>query len=201
MITYLLFSESDIGIHKKKSNDEVVILFSLRFPPKVVSKKSSFGDVLLHFKNNLAKNDTYSKALATYESLVSSPDNHIKVLLGFDSDETGEAMAISLKENLIRDGVNRLDIIRMPLSENGYIVVRKHSKSEQYKKFLSLQEDLMKRLRRKKIKRSGGFAKIISLLTIIKHKNITLPFRHKGVVDTHGTSTATVITKILTGEG
>ena len=194
---YLLFTESDIGIHKKEAaSNEQIELSVLTFPLHVIKKDKEYS-----FSVNLFNNTTYSSALNRYfHAIKDALYADVQILIGYDIDESGEGMSEAIRSNLIEDGVPSEKILRMPLTEKGYVVLKNFSETGSYKRYLYLQQELMLKLRRMKVKKNVGFSKIMSLKHAVRSRGKTPSLKHHGVVDPNGTSTATVVTKFITGE-
>jgi len=193
----ILFSESVIGIHRKSSNDtEVYEIISLTFPP-VVGKSD---DGVLYFKNNLRNNKDYVRALALYIDNKSKWKN-VSFAIGYDDDDAGHFMSEALRENLISSGVSNRDIFRTPLTEAGYMLIQSFSDTTELKKFLYIQQNFRNMVRSSGIRKNVGFSKIISLKYIykVRHRTLKIPENDK-VINSEGTSTATVTTQFMTGE-
>jgi len=190
---YILFSESDIGVHSPSSTNKATFtVIPLVFPPLV--KKTEEG---LVYASSLVENEQFLFALSLYRK--ERDKRKVSFLVGYDIDEMGEAMSESLLENLEREGIPSESIIRMPLTYEGYIVVREFTRDSLYKKFLFLQQEFMKTLQTMGIKKHVGFAKALSLMGVVIHRLKVFKI-DTSEISLSGTSSATCVTKEITGE-
>lgn len=196
---YILFSESDIGIHYKKSEQlEVFEVVSLTFPPKVEKIDNGDGSTTFRFKNNLKKNSKFRQALELYKRNKKLYKTS-SFLIGYDDDEVGESMSEAMRENLLSEGVPHKDIFRMPLTEYGYVMIRSFLDTEKYKKYLYINDLFIQFQKKNGISKGSGFPKVFSLKYIMAKRGSEIKFGEQ-TINPAGTSTAVAVTNIILNE-
>lgn len=185
----ILFSESIIGFHSKIDTHCEII--PLSFIPQIKEKENGG----LYPFVNIDKIKRVEQLINDYKSGIK-----ITFLIGFDLDENGEFMAQALRNYLISKSVRKDDIIRTPLTEDGYLSVNKFLDIADYIKFRKLQKDFSLMLKENKV----GDINIIELLSLKyldkkKGKYIELESL-KNSINLEGTSTVTFITNNLLHE-
>jgi len=196
---YILFSESQIGAHQNEGNDEEeVIVVALTFPVRV--KKTEDGTIV--FENKITKNESFRRAMHLYQEGIELGFDNVAFLVGFDYDEAGEEMAEMVREALISEGVPSRKIYRTPLTEVGYVMLKRFANTEKLKLYLYYQQKFMSTLRSLKISKAVGFAKALSLkyLLLVKKRKTDISLIGDPNINNKGTSTATIVTKFITGE-
>lgn len=178
-----LFSESDIGYHSKSVIDCEII--PLVFIPKIIKKNNDFFPYA-DLKNNTDLLDAIARGKT--------------FLIGFDLDENGELMAHSLKNFLIEKGIKQEDIIRTPLTEDGYIATNSFLDISGYAKFRYYQEEFLKELRRAKLPRMT-IMDLLALKYLNEKKGKDMVLSNYKKINFNGTSTVTFITNNLLKEG
>lgn len=190
----ILFSESNIGIHRLKDTDtEEFRVLVLTFPSKVAKQENK-----IVFSTNLHKNHVVTEAVSLY--LKERASREVFILVGYDSDENGEVMSSALRGNLMALGVDPAIIVRTPLTFERYIVLRRFAETGLYRLFLNFQQEFSSILRLNNIRKNVGFAKSISLMHIFENRGKRFAIDENDGVNLVGSSTATLITKEITGE-
>jgi hypothetical protein len=198
---FVLFSESLIGAHQNEGNKtEEVIVVALTFPVRV--KENSDGDIV--FEDTIRGNANFKRGLALYKEGIEEYED-ASIFIGFDLDETGEELSEITRAALMLEGVPSRKIYRTPLTEVGYIMIKNFADTTTLRKFIFLQQTFMSKLRSKKISKAVGLIKAFSLKYILRVKKkgigvILVGKEAKNVINNKGTSTATVVTKCITGE-
>jgi len=198
---FVLFSESVLNTHRvPDTKNETYSTYALTFP---VKPSRNNGEIC--FAANLLENEVYIKAISDYKNAIKERNSgkNVFILVGFDGDLAGETMSEALRENLIKSGVQKSQIIRTPLTERGYRVIKNFSDSDaldEYKELRMFQEDVRQILRQNNIKKNVGFSKIISLKNIAGRKGKVFSLDSDTSLNLNGTSLATMATKFTTGE-
>ena len=135
----------------------------------------------------------------TYRDLLSEALTGRRIIFGYDLDEQGQLMASVLYYQLVFDGVDKSQMARMPLTENGVAYVGSFYDAEQMKEALSyriLERVFMARLLKNGVKAMGlRKAAALSILTSTVERGDRVQN-----LNPEGTSTVTYITKCLLGE-
>lgn len=194
---YILISESKVGVHAKAPFEEFR-MFAFTFVPRVTKDRAG----RFSFTTNVQGIAAFAEAVALYKNTLGSGADPI-ILVGYDLDLMGEAMSAALKENLIMAGVDPFDIIRMPLTEKGYVMMKMFPDLTEYKKFLYLDHLYMKHARSAlpKGSRVFGIRKTMAIRYLCRHRGATFNLAKIPGVNSKGTSMATFISKrIMRGE-
>ena len=113
----ILVSESKMAAHNAYPNLDICFI-SMNIPLNIKHN----GKKYINGTQNLTSDD-FKALMNTYNS---SKDkyNRVYVWIGFDADEQGEYMAVTLKEILERNGVKEEEILRTPFFADNYIVAQ-----------------------------------------------------------------------------
>jgi hypothetical protein len=191
MKTYILISESLVGIHKPDPSwEEDIRSYALVFPPKA-SPDSPLQD--------LRGNSTFRQIVKEAKKLKAA-GKFGGFLVGYDLDFSGEVMAASMKDSLMKESFEEKEIIRCPLTQDGYIFLKgwpdispliEYSNLE--KRFIALQKE------------AGlspvGLEKALSLKALINFGGRSISINAPDTNPENGTSLATVLHKVMGGEG
>lgn len=107
-MNFILFSESKIGIHSDIDIDCQIV--PIVFVPTILKQENGTNQAFINLDNNL-----------NIQNVISNSTTETIFLVGFDLDENGEFMAHALKNYLISKNIDKKQILRMPLAEDGYI--------------------------------------------------------------------------------
>lgn len=174
----LLIAESTIGYHSM--SNKYVQEYALVFIPKIIEENGKYKAVI-----NLENNETMKEILIEYEK------GNCRILLGFDLDENGELMAQALRDYLLSKQVNRNDLIRMPLTEDGYIAMCDFLDISDYLRYRYLQQKFTNSI--KKIKSKLNIRQILSLKYLHIRKQKTIHLEENTEINLKGTSTFTYL--------
>lgn len=181
MSSYVLFSESKIGFHSVVNIDCTII--PLAFVPNIKTNKGNFYPYI-----NLDKNLQIKKILTIQDMIF---------LIGFDLDENGEFMSHALKNYLLEKGINEKNIIRTPLTEEGYIGFNSFLDIEKYVIYRSLQKEFSLKLKKENLG-SMGLVDFLSLKYLEKKKGKMIETEKlTEKINVEGTSTITFVTNNL----
>lgn len=180
----ILFSESNIGIHNKYSTDCKII--PIVFIPTVNKNGNIYKPFINLDDNNLIR------------SLLEKENTY---LIGFDLDENGEFMAQALKNYLISKNIDEANIIRTPLTEDGYIATSDFLNINDYCKYRYFQDIFQKKMKKMKLPLMS-IMDLLALRYLIKQKGKKIEFsKLENTINLNGTSTITFITNNLLKEG
>ena len=174
----LLIAESNIGYHSM--NNKCIREYALVFIPKIVEEKGKYKAVI-----NLENNETMKEILEEYSS------GNCRILLGFDLDENGELMAQALRDFLLTKQVNKNDLIRMPLTEDGYIAMCDFLDISDYLRYRYLQQKLTNLTKKNKSKLN--IRQILSLKYLYMRRAKTIHLEENTEINLQGTSTFTYL--------
>lgn len=203
---YILISESIVGVHAKKSSaKEVYKTFAITFP--VSSAKTLSGDYEISIpitKEREAKGSLRRK----YEEIIeihngSKSDSSFRsshILIGHDSDKNGNLMATTIRKTLLAMGVPDDDLVRIPLTEWGYIGIQcfiEEKKIPGYLEYKSLDKKFIAH-QKPATNKAAGLIKQASLKYAYQFsgKKIEGIFEQEHI-DSKGTSTATTTVKFM----
>lgn len=187
MKTYLI-CESTIGYHSETNEDNCDIIPFVFIP--TVSKSHTGLEVYVNCKN-IQIND----AIKEYIN-----NKSVVFLLGYDLDENGELMAQALKNYMLSQGVKKEDIIRTPLTENGYVASLSFLDISEYITFRHHQDVFMKELRKKHNKRIG-ILDFLSIKYLVEKKGQKINFdKLENSLNLDKTSTITFVVSNLIKE-
>lgn len=182
---HIFFTESEIGVHRKMPQDktEIVHILAGTFLPSFnLLKKEWFFD-----------GSIVISAMKIYEQALQK-GYRVNFLIGYDLDENGEFMALTLKRSLVGRGISPDSIYRTPLCEKGYIGIMPFCDISSYERYrtrdLRFQESLMN----KKIDRIG-LLKAMSLYFLSKNRGKEILIKNEGI------STSTVVYQGLCNKG
>ena len=189
MARIILFSESILGFHSKTEEDCQMI--PLVFIPEIKKDETGKYFAYINLSNNQKIKPIFNESI-----------ENIFFLLGYDLDENGEFMAHALKNFLISKGVNENQIIRTPLTEDGYIAISDFLNIEKFLEYKIIDKEFQS-----EIKKSLGFNMtindVLSLVYLDRKKGKTLSLDGDGLnekINLQGTSTITFVTNQLLGE-
>lgn len=190
-ILYLVVSESAIGVHSKVLY-ETFKMYAISFLVHVEYDQKSGKYVA---KNTMKSNSVFQELLSDYYDGIKQYDE-VFILLSHDLDVQGEIMAETFREYLIAEGVPEKNIMRTPLTQEGYIAAVPFTNLEKYKRFLYLQQEFTNMLKRQKSEVVAGFRKVLALkyLSSSKGKQFHIDMPH---INIRGTSTVTYVSKSL----
>lgn len=174
----LLIAESIIGYHSM--SNKYVQEYALVFIPRIVEEQGSYKAVI-----NLENNETIKEILMEYVK------GNCRILLGFDLDENGELMAQALRDFLLTKQVNKDDLIRMPLTEDGYIALCDFLDISDYLRYRYLQQKFTNLIKR--IKSKLNIRQILSLKYLYIRRGKTIHLEENAEVNLQGTSTFTYL--------
>lgn len=174
----LLIAESTIGYHSM--SNKYVQEYALVFIPKIVEEKGKYKAVV-----NLENNETMKEILTEYGK------GNCRILIGFDLDENGELMAHALRDFLLKHQVSENDLIRMPLTEDGYIAMCNFLDIDDYLRYRFLQQKFT--LLAKKNKSKLNIRQILSLKYLHIRKSKTIHLEENTEINLEGTSTFTYL--------
>lgn len=181
----ILLTESDIGFHSKIDLECKII--PMAFVPQVIMNEN--GELKPYI--NLSSNKHLSKYIKEYKK------GSDKFYIGFDLDENGEFMAHALREYLISSKIDDVDILRIPLTEDGYIVKTEFLDISDYIKFRYYQQDWTSILKQNKLENMSIF-EIFSLKFLMKGKGKDLNLDDSSLdINFEGTNTITFITNSI----
>jgi hypothetical protein len=192
---YIVIAESKMGVHKvDPSVDASVSMYSMTFPITVGKYENRFA-----VKANLLVNKTFLSIISEYERMKKKAE--VYIFVAFDLDETGELMAEALKDSLIFSGITKYDILRTPLTEKGYILLKQFANTNGYKEYLYHQQRIIKALEDKNLPKLG-ILKIMAMKLIIEYRGKTMRVEDKGdgKINMNGTSTATFVHNFLNAD-
>ena len=205
---YILISESKVGIHAKESTvQETYISIPLTFPinasrqscGKYSLTPSEFQEIPEEKKGALRKKYEYIKKV--FDSAEKSKEYTSSiVLIAHDNDTMGDLMALSVRDALMAAGVPRDKLMRLPLTEWGYLGFSPFLDENNIQGYLKLkaEEKPVIALQRGKLSRTAGITKQVSLKYIYNLRDKKI----EGIFDLDhisqdGTSTATVAVKFM----
>ena len=181
----VFLSESDIGIHGTFEKDDIYIdLIVSSFIPVVTMEKENY---VFHVPESL---------IAEISKKATSSDDYI--FIGFDLDVQGELMATSLYESLLKIGYKKNNIKRIPLAQYGYIAEREFLPLTEYRKYIFLQNEFIKKQKAAGIKKPLGFKKSIAFELLNKYAGMKSK-TSSNISQPNGISTVTVVTNFING--
>lgn len=187
----VLISESDIGIHSiAHTQDCEVIPFV--FIPQIKKTEEDKYYVTINIKN-----ERILELVKHYQT-----NKEVSFFLGYDLDENGELMAHAVKNFLIENGIQEIDIFRTPLTEEGYLAVSDFLNIDSLLKFHYVQRKFQAELKEKKIP-TMGILELLSIGSLDNKKGKELDLgvlEEKKLIDTNKTSTITFVVNNLQKE-
>ncbi len=185
MKTFLI-AESNIGYHSQVEDDSCEVV-SFVFIPNIKKEKDTF-------KAHTTINN--QKILDVVDYCLSEKDSII--LIGYDLDENGELMAQAMREYLITRGISNENILRTPLTEDGYVVSVDFLDIQDYMKFRYYQNLFLKRLSLKKLSKLSVLDFLsIKYLFEKANKKIELEKIENKIINLNKTSTMTFVVNNL----
>jgi len=190
MTKVILFSESNLGFHSKTEQNCQVI--PLVFIPEIKKDESGKYFAYINLSNNQKIKPLFNEGIV---------EDGI-FLLGYDLDENGEFMAHALKNFLISKGVKENQIIRTPLTENGYIATSDFLNIDKFLEYKIIDKEFQNEIK-KNLGFNMTFNDVMSLVYLDRKKGKTLSLDGDGLhekINLQGTSTITFVTNQLLGE-
>jgi len=181
--TYLVISESKIGIHSKFPDENFEVI-PMNFMPNVIKENDLFLP-----RSNLQNNKDFKYIVKKFELLKKQDNTNVFLILGFDLDPKGEMMAQSLSHQLkLHAGIEEEEIHRMALSEHGYILTEPLDIND-YCKFYYLQKKFIDSQGTEKI----NIRTLLSIITLNQKKEQKLNLENMEHIDVEGTNTFTAL--------
>ena len=177
---YILFSESNVGMHRPDEKLEDFVIVAGTFIPYLEGSKW-YGSEKLMLR---AMSSVHIAKVEGYK---------VYFLIGYDMDENGEFMSIAIRNSLLAyDGISEDDIFRTPLTEKGYLGITDFIEVEKYQKYRKL--DLyFHQYMKIKFGQKIGLLKAMTLYFLRKNRGKLFKVNRKG------SSTATIVHNALIG--
>jgi len=188
----LFINESSFGSHHKVDSCFQSDILSFTFLPLISNdlyEKEQFYK-MFQTKRTFYKFNNTSIDIEDIKSFFLTYKNNL-FFLGFDNDREGNAMAKILQLYLISIGIEKENIIRVPLTEKGYIYLSDFMPIKQLKEYVKDRLEELDILRNTQNFKKGGISRRLMLLN-----NEILTFKDEVEnINKNGTSSFTYIVK------
>lgn len=191
---YILISESLVGTHSENPDFENIRYFEMKIPVNV-----NFNIKDSKYKNNtsLQKNSTFLDMLDFYNECQKKLYN-VYFLVGFDIDLQGEYMSITLRDNLIRAGIDEKIIFRIPFYEGNYLAVQEFRNIQEFLEYKGIDAEFQREI--KEYNKGVSEDEKLDVMSIKKMMSIIDLHENRGKkfkVNRFGNSTFTYLTNKL----
>ena len=183
--------ESHIGEHHSVDDRFNADVFSFTFAPNMYAEPLFTKNFSYLMPNNI-KPVRVNGILDVTGNIQASLLNYDKIFIGMDLDIEGNAMSLILRDHLLFLGKSEDDIIRIPLTYNGFVAVSNFWDSETIEEYLlSRKEEIEFVQYSKKVNGSIGVGRRTALL----YNELINPPESVKNLNSNGTSSITYIFK------
>lgn len=194
----ILISESQMAAHNAFPDKIDLCFISMNIPLNIKRNENFYTNGTQNLDNK-----EFAEIMHKYNSNKDKYKN-IYIWIGFDADEQGEYMAMTLRDILVKNGISETQLLRTPFCSDKYIIAQDFKDMQAFLNFKGLEREFINYVRahnakcRKHLPTNLSLKKLISIRKLSNNAN-TNPKNPKTfkVLSNTENNTVTYITNFL----